>query len=148
MTLIERAKQIKQHSANLCSVPGSGFHDKDIGAPQRWTNRHNVAAPAIKDHLVAFHDKWDCYFVGDDADSVLATLAKLYDDRGHDLLDNDLSEQMEPEQRKAIRYAAQPPVPAEVDGEKRLTIRAQQWNECLTALSMMGVGVTVTGMRG
>jgi hypothetical protein len=135
-SLFERAQEIKSRNQVLCSVPGSGFHDNDPYSPQ------SLGKPALRDHLVAFQDPWDVYLVGADAVTAVAALQDFH--ATHVSRITDTTDMVE---RKAIEFAGTVEL-VTVEGSPRLTVRAPQWNECLKALDLCGLGITITGMKG
>jgi hypothetical protein len=135
-SLIDRAQEIKNRNQVLCSVPGSGFHDTDRYSPQ------NLGKPALRDQLVAFQDPWDVHLVGEDAFTAAQALQEF-----HATNVGRIDDTMDIVERKAIEFAGTAEVKT-VDGSPHLTVRGLQWNECLKALEMCGLGITITGIKG
>jgi hypothetical protein len=81
-SLRERAEELRARNRVLRSVPGSGYHDRDVDplhgrlcAPHM---RHRVGGmepdappqPPIDEHLIAFYDTRDVVFIDEDAEKV------------------------------------------------------------------------------
>jgi len=135
-TLLERADKIKDWNKAKCKQKDSGFHDTDVGTgkPRSPQNR---GLPAIRDHVVAFHGRWEHTLVGDCATRVLTALTKYAADKLAALADLATDS----DTRLAI-------INAKNYSEKGLTgsnlvIRNAEWNSVVFALNEIGIGVTV-----
>lgn len=140
-TLLERATKIREWNAAQCKIPGSGCHDKDDGRGEaKRLSPQNRGLPAIRDHAVAFHGRYEHTFHGECAQRASAALAKYASDGTDCLADPTCTNDKRMAIIVAKEYAAKPT--ADI-----LVVRNAQWNAVLFALSESGIGVTVAGEK-
>ena len=129
MNLLDKDKLVRRRNTVLCSVPGSGFHDKDPFSPQ------NQGLPPLRDHIVVFEGEFERTLVGDSAAKAHAAI-KAYADT------HPVNEAGEPHLRGLARAAAEYAAKPLKDGS--LVIRGVQWNAIQEVLDVSGVAVTST----
>src|ERR1700719_3519768 len=118
--LLERARKIKEKNAQLVGFRGFGYHPDDRILDRRKDGRH-VSEGTIDKDLIAFHDRFDAYLVGECAEKAYAVLKDLYERRAHETESYGFPQ----DERQAILLFPDLKL-AEVEGVPHLTVRLGQ----------------------
>ena len=132
--------EIMTEAAGLRKYPGTGYHDNDATGPIRHPDPVGRRDAKIDQHVVAFKETFETYFVEPDAERVLKEITAYWVNNCGLLTESRLEQAQRTLIETAKEYSARPLVGG------CFVVRNQQWNDVLAILGLLDIGVTTTAV--
>lgn len=143
--LLKRAENIRAYWRKLESVKGSGYHDNDGAVDKSWqVAPQNKGEPRRSTNAVLFRDRFGFVAFGIDATRLFESLQGYASKLKEQIVTDPFALTLR--QQKQYQYIGQLGLEA-FEGQPKLLLPRDEWDDLLGALYMEVVGVSILPMK-